>query len=91
MLFYQSLQVDPVQVLHDVIEDAITTDPEIIKLHGVGRAKGCCGLGFPFEATDGLPRNRLVLVFDSIGADQLDGSGSNQLVMLRSPDLSHAS
>ena len=90
VLFNQCLQVEPIEILHDVIEGAVFGHAEVVHLHRVLRLKGRCRLGLAFKPSN-QRRTEVSAGAERFRRDQFDSRGPCEHAVFCAPHFSHAS
>ena len=86
----QCLEVEPLEVLHRVVEVAVGGDSGVIHLNRVWRAQRGGGLCFALEAQQDAAHRVSVGSLDLVFADQFDGSRPGQRPVAGPPHFAHA-
>lgn len=72
----QSIQIQPVQILHDIVKNAVVGDAKIVELTRVGGTKRGGRLCLTLETAHQMKRLFAVAMTQPIGTNQLQGGRS---------------
>lgn len=84
------LEVEPLEQLHDVVEDTFRRHAEVVQSDRVRRVQRGRGLCLALEAADQGGCLDRGLEAEQLGTDQLDRHRTRQHQVARPPDLAHS-